>query len=133
MTDVTVKCETFTMPPPSLPRALTYTSCWCEENVYLLCSHFLGDHNAMHAWNIYTVFISNHSKTVSGTHCIVRQLIRVKVALWMQKKAPPSSPIVWDYHVVLLFTSRSGDQSLIYDFDTTLPFPCPAQGCVPPA
>jgi len=45
----------------------------------------------------------------------------------------PSSPVVWDYHVVLLLTSRERgqiDQSWIYDFDTVLPMPCPAQGYV---
>jgi len=70
----------------------------------------------MDEWNIYAVFISNQSKTV---------------ALWKQRKAnSPSSPVVWDYHVVLLLTSRGRekiDQSWIYDFDTILPMPCPAQ------
>jgi len=73
----------------------------------------------MDEWNIYAVFISNQSKTV---------------ALWKQRKAnSPSSPVVWDYHVVLLLTSRGRekiDQSWIYDFDTILPMPCPAQGYV---
>jgi N-terminal glutamine amidase len=47
--------------------------------------------------------------------------------------------VVWDYHVILLLRPRQGEESTefnendrtmswVYDFDTTLPVPCPGQG-----
>ena len=30
--------------------------------------------------------------------------------------------VLWDYHVIFIYSSE--DISLVYDFDTTLPFPC---------
>jgi hypothetical protein len=50
----------------------------------------------------YVVFISNPAQ---------------KVVFWKQKLAPEDY-VVWDYHVILL------KKSLVYDFDTTLNFPC---------
>jgi len=41
--------------------------------------------------------------------------------------------VVWDYHVILLLRPRQGfnengrTMSWVYDFDTTLPVPCPGQ------
>ena len=65
----------------------------------------------------------------------------VKVALWYQKAAQiEGNPVIWDYHVVLLLRPRQGVEgttdfiekdrarSWVYDFDTTLPVPCPGQG-----
>ena len=47
--------------PPPLPENLTYTSCYCEENIYLLAEQF----EETEGWEVYVVFVSNDSKTVS--------------------------------------------------------------------
>ena len=76
------------MPPLSLPQQCPYTSCWCEENIYLLCLHFLGDRSAMDDWNIYAVFISNESKTVSMARCICTAINKNEGGIVEAKKGP---------------------------------------------
>jgi hypothetical protein len=45
------------------------------------------------------------------------------VPLWCQRAADrPGDVVLWDYHVIL---AVMGPRALIYDLDTTLPFPCP--------
>ncbi|TEB36208.1 hypothetical protein FA13DRAFT_1237263 [Coprinellus micaceus] len=116
--------------PPDLPQDAVYTSCYCEENVYLLCQRFLSLPNITENWHIWTVFISNVDK---------------KVALFSQKAARGDGlPVVWDYHVILLLqpkellgcpprdhptirqsdVPRIGARPWVYDFDTRLPVPC---------
>lgn len=51
--------------PPDLPANCIYTSCYCEENVYLLCREFLGRKEVCERWEVWAVFISNENKTVS--------------------------------------------------------------------
>ncbi|KAF9646275.1 hypothetical protein BDM02DRAFT_3130510 [Thelephora ganbajun] len=110
---------------PAVPPQATYTSCYCEENIYLLAASFLAIPDFRNSWDLSVVFISNRTKTV---------------ALWNQRPARAEGvPIVWDYHVVLvlrpLFSSRddmddgknSRTGSLIYDLDTTLDLPYDAQ------
>ncbi|KAF8061574.1 N-terminal glutamine amidase-domain-containing protein [Lyophyllum atratum] len=123
------------MNPPSLPTT-PYTSCYCEENVYLLAQNFHEDPEIVQSWRVFVVFVSNRTKTV---------------ALWNQKLArEPHYPVVWDYHVVLLLRRPTQDQILlqsessqgvasgtaartrlgqswIYDFDTQLELPCPLE------
>ncbi|RDB24108.1 Protein N-terminal glutamine amidohydrolase [Hypsizygus marmoreus] len=119
------------MLPPSCPIS-TYTSCYCEENIYLLAQQFSGDPKIVEAWDIFVVFISNNTKTV---------------ALWNQKLAhEPSRPVVWDYHVLLVLRPHSfaiqahpapiniitsskapsygQNTTWAYDFDTQLDLPC---------
>ncbi|KAG5728313.1 Protein N-terminal glutamine amidohydrolase [Termitomyces sp. T112] len=119
------------MPPPPLPKT-PYTSCYCEENIYLLAQAFLGNPDVSRHWEIFVVFISNSSKSV---------------ALWNQKRALEQDlPVVWDYHVVLLLGPREefqhptrdmtrtatasvdaedkSNKVWIYDCDTRLPLPC---------
>ncbi|KAI1788484.1 N-terminal glutamine amidase-domain-containing protein [Ganoderma leucocontextum] len=73
-------------------KAHVYTSCYCEENIYLLVQNFLAEANAQASrglawpWETYVVFISNPGKTV---------------ALWSQTLRAPNV-VVWDYHVVLV-------------------------------
>lgn len=53
--------------PPTLPTNVVYTSCYCEENVYLLAQTFQKlsvEDKAAFPWDIYVVFISNPHKTV---------------------------------------------------------------------
>ncbi|KAI0350075.1 hypothetical protein OH77DRAFT_1413760 [Trametes cingulata] len=132
--------------PPPLPPDSVYTSCYCEENIYLLAQTFTrlsGAHStdtlgSSWPWQIYVVFISNGGKTV---------------VLWSQKAARDGGWVVWDYHVVLVLLPRTPhdpgrdshaapsliesqgpgsrsewppeQQAWVYDFDTTLPVPCP--------
>lgn len=46
--------------------ACRYTSCYCEENIYLLARELLEQ--LPRSWHLFAVFISNPSKTVSGGH-----------------------------------------------------------------
>ncbi|KAI8998996.1 N-terminal glutamine amidase-domain-containing protein [Trametes punicea] len=83
--------------PPPLPPDSVYTSCYCEENIYLLAQAFTRlarpsatDRREPWPWQIYVVFISNSGKTV---------------ALWSQKAR--EGVVVWDYHVVLVLLPRT--------------------------
>lgn len=57
-------------PYPMLPVDSIYTSCYCEENIYLLAQAFYEQPSLRAAWEIFVVFISNHTKTV----CVLRTL-----------------------------------------------------------
>lgn len=85
-----------------------YTSCYCEENVWRLCEH-VKNKGTFPLEECYAVFISNDKRMVP---------------LWRQCAAHGDNPVIWDYHVIFLH-APVGDQSFIYDLDTTLPFPCP--------
>lgn len=85
-----------------------YTSCYCEENVWKLC-HQIKVNNPQTLDEYYVVFISNKKR---------------QVPLWMQKSSKdPLTPVVWDYHVILLQKPKEG-KSLVYDLDSILAFPC---------
>lgn len=106
---------------------LTYTSCYCEENVWKLCEEIKrrvagGDIVEDLMFRCFAVFISNPSKSVP---------------IWCQRasKDPRSVPVVWDYHVIFIFRGKgsvkedndgqelSSSTSSVYDLDTILPFP----------
>jgi len=130
---------------------LTYTSCYCEENVWKLCEEIerrsskdkdkddSSRTNEDPLSRTYAVFISNPSKSVP---------------IWCQRssKNPRSVPVVWDYHVILIYrgkeavkkdvkdrepssppssslssssppSSSLSSSSWVYDLDTILPFP----------
>ena len=101
-----------------------YTSCYCEENVWKLCEQFQkrgGDTK-----QLYAVFISSHER---------------QTALWNLKCGGTADFQLWDYHVILIKSAPSGressqsttdtvtgvrgheSESLVYDLDTSLPFP----------
>ncbi|XP_071277853.1 protein N-terminal glutamine amidohydrolase isoform X2 [Agelaius tricolor] len=91
------------------PRpACTYTSCYCEENVWKLCD-YIRSQDRYPLEEFYAVFISNDKRMIP---------------LWKQKSGHGDEPVVWDYHVILLHLS-SREQNFVYDLDTVLPFPCP--------
>ncbi|KAG2147116.1 N-terminal glutamine amidase-domain-containing protein [Suillus cothurnatus] len=104
------------------PLDSPYTSCYCEENIYLLVRRFLEQADVKATWDIFAVIISNVTKTV---------------ALWSQLKAPAANTaVIWDYHVVLVLHSQSGphcrllnttpsieEETWIYDFDSILEMP----------
>jgi len=78
-----------------------YAPYYCEENVWHLCQHsdFLR-------YDRKVALISNDRRSC---------------ALWNQRSAPaPEQPILWDYHVILLFKQESWH---IYDLDTLLETP----------
>jgi len=125
MGSTTQQCIVNPLTPPMLPVNSIYTSCYCEENIYLLGQALHTDPTftgSSPRWEAYAMFISNEHKSV---------------ALWCQKAAQ-EDVIVWDYHVVLVLKSstlpRTGSNdastpepnsmSWVYDFDTRLPIPC---------
>ncbi|XP_026205659.1 protein N-terminal glutamine amidohydrolase isoform X2 [Anabas testudineus] len=84
-----------------------YTSCYCEENVWKLCD-FVRTQGTAPLEQLFVVFISNENRMVP---------------LWKQKSGRGDQPVIWDYHVVLLQVGLQPD-SLIYDLDSVLSFPC---------
>ncbi len=86
------------MNPPLLKSKsrYLYTPYYCEENIWQLAA-------AVKEVQCKVVFISN---------------INRQCALWHQRAAAPGSPIIWDYHVILLCLENG--QWTVYDFDTTL-------------
>lgn len=85
-----------------------YTSCYCEENVWKLCQQ-IKEQNEDDLKEYYVAFISNFNR---------------QVPLWMQKQGKdPLTPVIWDYHVVLLQKPAEG-KPLVYDLDAVMPFPC---------
>lgn len=85
-----------------------YTSCYCEENVWKLCQQIKKD-NGTTLKEYHVVFISNKKR---------------QVPLWMQKSGKdPLSPVIWDYHVILIQKPEEG-KPLVYDLDSLLAFPC---------
>lgn len=87
-----------------------YTSCYCEENVWKLCSWFRSE-GEIQLQELQALFISNHYRTVP---------------LWKQKSGRGDFPVVWDYHVILLW-SGPGSEPLVFDLDSVLDFPCGLQ------
>jgi len=85
----------------------TYTALFCEENIWLLAKSLQIEGKKLEQLKI--LFLSNTKK---------------QIALFEQQSAPLGQAVIWDYHVLLLEQSAQGDS--IYDFDSRLPFPCPA-------
>jgi len=50
---------------PAVPPQVLYTSCYCEENIYLLAASFLAMPGFCESWDLSVVFISNSTKTAS--------------------------------------------------------------------
>ena len=82
-----------------------YTGCYCEENVYKFIEKYSDEFD-----EVYAVFISNP---------------RQQCVIWCQQKSeePDVRPVCWDYHVVAV--ARKSSETYVFDFDTTLEFPCP--------
>lgn len=86
----------------------TYTSCYCEENVWHLCNQVKNVCPERLPF-CYAVFISNKDR---------------KIPLWAQNAGkPPDNLVVWDYHVIFIYKAETAE-SLVYDLDTVLEFPC---------
>ncbi|KAH7510880.1 hypothetical protein JRO89_XSUnG0244100 [Xanthoceras sorbifolium] len=84
-----------------------HTPFYCEENVYLLCKKLCAKGVAdADGSDLFVVFISNEKKQA----CIKRA----------------DGITLWDYHVVCIQRKRDGDSScLVWDLDSSLPFPSP--------
>ncbi|KAK7791700.1 hypothetical protein R5R35_008714 [Gryllus longicercus] len=83
-----------------------YTPCYCEENVWKLCSE-VRDRQPAELPSCYVVFVSNDKRTVP---------------LWRQRAGKEEEKLViWDYHVLFLYAPD--DRCLVYDLDSELPFP----------
>ncbi|KAM9737365.1 protein N-terminal glutamine amidohydrolase [Menidia menidia] len=87
-----------------------YTSCYCEENVWKLCEYVRAERTAP-LEQLFVVFISNDNRMVP---------------LWKQKSGRGGQPVIWDYHVILIQIDPQSD-SLVYDLDSELSFPCSLQ------
>jgi protein N-terminal glutamine amidohydrolase len=83
-----------------LVKQMKYCPYYCEENIWHLCQN-----ESLLSHTKKVVFISNQNRCVAMRHQRAGGLVH------------------WDYHVVLLFKQRTWK---IADFDTLLPFPCPA-------
>lgn len=130
-----------------------YQSCYCEENIYMLLKRKLSEYSSRNVEGtaaseeapaeLYAVFISSPSKAtpIWCQRCMAHS---------------PTDPVLWDYHVIAMekprrqrvknsdidpnaaTTSSSLDNTdaqealktigsvVIWDYDTTLPFPCGA-------
>lgn len=82
-----------------------------------------------------------HNRVHSANYLILNTCLCVQAALWCQKAVrDEENVVVWDYHIFLLLRpSNNGGlgrvpdasvvpESWVYDYDTTLDLPCPAQG-----
>jgi N-terminal glutamine amidase len=79
---------------------------YCEENVWRLLYRklFSDDRSTSSEW--YAVFISNPRQSVVMNH----------------QRAAVADHVCWDYHVVAM--AVSSNESLVYDVDSHLPYPC---------
>ena len=84
---------------------MRYQPFYCEENVWHLCAEAEGEALA--------VFISNVDR---------------QVALWGQRSAEePGWPVFWDYHVILMVRPEASSTWQVWDLDTVIGLPVPAQ------
>ena len=118
-------------PPTTIVLGHTYTPCYCEENAWLLVKDIME--KGVEA-ELFVIFISNESKAV---------------AMFNQRAGDSRSEgfVLWDYHVIVVAKTREDEKEsewmdskssesndhasaplhrlMVYDLDTTLPFPTP--------
>ncbi|CAG5128759.1 unnamed protein product, partial [Candidula unifasciata] len=79
-----------------------------EENVWKLCSLVQENCPSSELLKCFCVFISNDCR---------------QIPLWHQKASKNAERLViWDYHVIFVY--HDGKNTLVYDLDTELSFPC---------
>lgn len=78
---------------------------YCEENVWRLAHRKMKErpHD-----DYFVCFITNANKTVLMCH---------------QRATKPNSPVVWDYHVILLAWQKQSREVVVYDVDSRLAYP----------
>ncbi|KAK6791213.1 hypothetical protein RDI58_010294 [Solanum bulbocastanum] len=90
-----------------------HTPYYCEENIYLLCKKLCDDGLAdPDGSDLFVIFISNEKK---------------QIPLWHQKASQRAEGVIlWDYHVICVQKkSNENSSSLVWDLDSSLPFPSP--------
>ncbi|XP_058723955.1 protein N-terminal glutamine amidohydrolase [Vicia villosa] len=89
-----------------------HTPFYCEENVYLLCKKLCNDGiSDSEGSDLFVVFISNEKK---------------QIPLWNQKASHRADgAVLWDYHVICIQINQGGEKPLVWDLDSSLPFPSP--------
>ncbi|EEF32754.1 protein N-terminal glutamine amidohydrolase [Ricinus communis] len=87
-----------------------HTPFYCEENVYFVCKKLCQNGMAdAEGSDLFVAFISNEKK---------------QVPLWHQKASKRADGVIlWDYHVICIQRKRDGH--LVWDLDSSLPFPSP--------
>jgi uncharacterized membrane protein YgcG len=94
----------------TLTRAdCTYTAQFCEENAYLL-SKALARASVAPSERLFAVFATNPRRAVP--------LLRQRAG------RAPDGLCVWDYHVFVIEAAEAAGGAIVWDLDTTLPFPC---------
>lgn len=86
-------------------RDYTYTPLFCEENIWLLCQSLIS--MDISADEISVLFLSNINK---------------EIIILNQRFTSSQEAIAYDYHVILKYQPHD-DETLVFDFDTRLPFP----------
>lgn len=86
--------------------AQAYTPCYCKENAFFLARELV----ACGASRAAVVFLTSPPPR--------------RFPIFHQRAG---HFVCWDYHVIVVtFDASPGHQALVWDLDTTLPFPCPA-------
>ncbi|VVC37155.1 Protein N-terminal glutamine amidohydrolase, alpha beta roll [Cinara cedri] len=83
-----------------------YTLSYCEENIWHLAKLILDLNKATSDLKAYVILLSNSNKCVH---------------LWKQNSPQKDGLLFWDYHAFMI--TEHQDQTMVFDFDTTLPFP----------
>nr|XP_002122600.1 protein N-terminal glutamine amidohydrolase [Ciona intestinalis] len=88
-----------------------YTKCYCEENIWKLCDS-IRKSNLEVLPHLSVVFISNKTRSIP---------------IWKQRSAKSEElPVIWDYHVILLYLDQNCSKHMIFDLDSSLAFPTEA-------
>jgi hypothetical protein len=129
--------ETIDIKPSKVSNILTYTeesiepepytSCYCEENIYLLVKRRINMQSAIQLQDEKSqndIIINNHHFSY---YAVIISSICKATPIWGQKSnvMTLADPVLWDYHVIMVEKSPGGG-ALVYDFDSTVPFPCSA-------
>ncbi|EPS70253.1 hypothetical protein M569_04510, partial [Genlisea aurea] len=105
-----------------------HTPFYCEENVYFLCKKLCEDGVARaDGSDLYVAFISNELKQAIDTLLIlIVGFHHDQIPLWNQKASNRADGVIlWDYHVICIQVRRNNLPRLVWDLDSTLPFPSP--------
>lgn len=105
--------ETQTATPNLSPVEISqfeHTPFYCEENVYWLCKKLCSSGKVdTEGSDLFVIFISNDEK---------------QVPLWHQKASHRADgAVLWDYHVICIQRKKDGSPHLVWDLDSSLPFP----------
>ncbi|EGD77534.1 WDYHV domain-containing protein containing 1 [Salpingoeca rosetta] len=103
-------------------EGLTYTRCYCEENVWKLLHDEAPRISAGDAYNA-----CNAAAAVSWAACFISNPNKTVAVACQAASQDELGLVVWDYHVVAIGPDPQTGQPSVFDLDTTLPFPCPIE------